>query len=62
MNKKLVSLMAATLALLGVFALLAPATAQILTGTPVGVSLGVSLVVIGTVAAELVKASESNRC
>ena len=54
MNKKLVSLMAATLALLGVFALLAPATAQILTGTAVGVSLGLALIVIGTVAAALI--------
>lgn len=54
MNRKLLSLGAAVVSLLGVVALAAPVLGQILTGTVTGIVLGVSLGVIGTVAAILI--------
>ncbi|WP_156046535.1 hypothetical protein [Rhodococcus wratislaviensis] len=54
MNRKLLSLVAAAVSLLGVVALAAPIVGQILTGTVTGIVLGLSLGVIGAVAAILI--------
>ncbi|MFD9669085.1 hypothetical protein ACFWAY_47290 [Rhodococcus sp. NPDC059968] len=54
MNSKLLSLVAAVVSLLGVVALVAPIVGQILTGTVAGIVLGLSLAVIGAVAAILI--------